>query len=152
VSWLLDERAHAGREHLDDDDDVAGYEAKAGFDPAETVELLRAHGLESGSPIVDLGAGTGTVAAAVAAHCRRVVPVDPSPAVVRVLRARGLEAVEAGFLTYAHEGEPPQLAHSRNALHHTYAWLLEPLLLHAGFEIVAASLHGVSATYVCTRT
>jgi hypothetical protein len=107
VSWLLDERAHAGREHLDDDDDVAGYEAKAGFDPAETVELLRAHGLES---------------------------------------------VEAGFLTYAHEGEPPQLAHSRNALHHTYAWLLEPLLLHAGFEIVAASLHGVSATYVCTRT
>jgi SAM-dependent methyltransferase len=37
---------------------------------------------------------------------------------VAILRARGLEAVEAGFLTYVHEGEAPQLVHSRNALHH----------------------------------
>ncbi len=29
-----------------------------------------------------------------------------------------VESVEAGFLTYAHRGERPQLVHSRHALHH----------------------------------
>jgi hypothetical protein len=140
---------------------------------------------------------------------------------VAALRARGLEAVEAGFLTYEHDGEPPQLVHSRNALHHlpdywkgialvrvhdlladggtfvlrdivypfepheaerrieewvaggastpsagwtrgeleehvrtehsTYSWLLEPLLLRAGFSIDDVSYRGVYATYVCSR-
>ena len=115
--WQLDERAHAGPEHLDPEY-VAGYEAKTGLDVAEEVELLRAHGLDGDATLVDLGAGTGALAAAAAAHCRRVVAVDPSPAMVAVLRERGLEAVEAGFLTYVHEGASPQLVHTRNALHH----------------------------------
>jgi hypothetical protein len=37
---------------------------------------------------------------------------------VEVLRGRGLEAVEAGFLTYEHDGDAPGIVHSRNALHH----------------------------------
>jgi SAM-dependent methyltransferase len=130
VTWVLDERAHAGPEHLDDAY-VAGYERKSGLEAGHELALLREHGLTEETTLVDLGAGTGLLAAAAAPHCRRVVAVDPSPAMVAELRARGLEAVEAGFLTYEHEGEPPQLVHSRNA----------------GFEIRA----GLDGTYVCTK-
>jgi SAM-dependent methyltransferase len=215
----FDERAHAGPEHLEPGY-VARYDAKTQADVEADLELLRRRGLGPQTTFVDLGAGTGVLAAAARPHCRRVVAVDPSPAMVAELRARGLEAVEAGFLTYAHEGEPPQLVHSRNALHHlpdfwkgialarghdllapggtfvlrdlvysfepaeaderleawfagaapstdvgwtraeleehvrtehsTYTWLLEPLLEHAGFEILEAEQRaGAYATYVC---
>jgi SAM-dependent methyltransferase len=57
--------------------------------------------------------------------CREVVAVDVSSAMIDLLRAeaasRGLanvRCVEAGFLSYEHEGDPPALVHSRNALHH----------------------------------
>ncbi|MGH9270937.1 MAG: class I SAM-dependent methyltransferase [Ilumatobacteraceae bacterium] len=119
--WHLDERAHAGPEHLDEGY-VSGYERKAGFDPTEDVELLRVHGLRRDSTVVDVGAGTGVFAAAIAAHCGRVVAVDVSPAMLAALRARAevvtnLEVVEAGFLTYEHAGGPADVVYTRHALH-----------------------------------
>ena len=33
-------------------------------------------------------------------------------------RSDAVEWIEGGFLTYEHDGDPPQLVHSRNALHH----------------------------------
>ena len=39
--WWLDERAHAGQEHLDPVY-VSGYDRKAGFDPSEDIDVLRA--------------------------------------------------------------------------------------------------------------
>jgi SAM-dependent methyltransferase len=124
MSWLPDEKAHAGPEHLDPGS-VRAYDAKAGLDPEEELAFLRKHGLDRETTLVDIGAGTGVLALAAAPHCRRVVAVDPSPAMVEVARARtaaagatNVEVVEAGFLTYAHRGGPPELVHSRNALHH----------------------------------
>jgi SAM-dependent methyltransferase len=121
--WWLDERAHAGDEHLDERY-VAGYDRKAGFDPAEDVEILRRRGIGPASVVVDLGAGTGTFTAAVAPVCERVIAVDVSPAMVTALRARvdelglgNVTVVEAGFLTYEHEGPPADAVYSRNALH-----------------------------------
>ena len=119
--WQLDERAHAGPEHLDPAY-VSGYERKAAFDPTEDVELLRAHGLREDSIVVDVGAGTGVFAAAIAPHCRRVVAVDVSPAMLAALRARAqvvpnLEVVEAGFLTYEPVGAPVDVVYTRHALH-----------------------------------
>jgi len=216
----FDERSHAGPEHLEPEY-VATYDAKTHLDVDAQVDLLRTHGLGPNVTLVDLGAGTGLVAAAAAAHCRRVVVVDPSPAMVEAARSRGLEAVEAGFLTYEHRGEPPEVVYSRHALHHlpdfwkgialsrihdllapqgtlvlqdivysfepdeadekleewfanaastpdagwtrieleehvrneysTYAWLLEALLNHAGFEIIDTShRRGIYGTYACT--
>jgi SAM-dependent methyltransferase len=120
---MLDELAHAGREHLDAAY-VAGYEAKAGWDPTSDVEHLRELGLDERSTVVDLGAGTGAFSAAVAAHCRRVVAVDVSPAMVAALRSRvartglrNVDVVHAGFLSYGHTGEPPDFVFTRNALH-----------------------------------
>lgn len=225
-AWKPDERSHLGPEHLDPEY-VAGYERKAGLDPAEELALLLECGLGAETTLVDLGAGTGLLAAAAAARCRRVVAVDPSPAMAAAARDAlaafaNAEVVEAGFLSYEHRGDRPQLVHSRNALHHlsdvwkavalrrirdllvpggtlvlrdlvyafepdevetrieewlrgaapapaggwtraelaehvrsehsTFSWLLEPLLRHAGFEIVAAEhRRGVFATYVCRR-
>ena len=121
---LLDEIALAGPEHLDRAY-VAAYDRKARIDPADDLALLREHGLDGDSTLIDLGAGTGTFAVAAAAHCRRVVAVDVSPAMVAAMKAkvreRGLtnvECVEAGFLSYEHTGAPADFVYTRNALHH----------------------------------
>jgi SAM-dependent methyltransferase len=110
--WWFDELAHAGPEHLDPAY-VAAYDAKSPTDWSDEIALLRGLGT-----VVDLGAGTGTFARAIAPHVQRVVAVDVSPAMVATMRARGIEAVHAGFLTYQHEGDPPDAVHTRNALHH----------------------------------
>src|SRR5262245_31229562 len=61
-SWMLDELAHAGPEHLDEIF-IAGYDRKQGYpDPAEDLGAFQAHGLGASSVIVDLGAGTGQFA------------------------------------------------------------------------------------------
>lgn len=121
--WWLDELAHAGREHLDADY-VAGYEIKAGFDPSADLDVLRSHGLDTTSTVVDLGAGTGRFTVDAALQCGRVIAVDVSPAMVAVLRERvarlalhNVTVVQAGFLSYEHTGDPVGFVYSRNALH-----------------------------------
>jgi ubiquinone/menaquinone biosynthesis C-methylase UbiE len=120
----LDEIALAGREHLDATY-VAGYDRKAGFDPSSDIELLRAHGLGADSTLVDFGAGTGELALAAAAHCRQVLAIDVSPAMLEAMQAKfaahrveNIKCIEAGFLSYEHDGEPVDVVYTRNALHH----------------------------------
>src|SRR5215207_5887736 len=122
--WFPDEPAHAGDEHLDPAY-VEGYDRKAGTDPAEDVALLRDLGLDGTRTLVDLGAGTGTLALAVAPHCLQVIAVDVSAAMLTLLRAKAerlgvgnVECVRGGFLSYEHRGEPADFVYSRNALHH----------------------------------
>jgi len=121
--WWPDERRYAGAEHLDAGY-VAGYDRKSGFDPTDDVEVLRRRGLDAGSTVVDLGAGTGTFTVAVAPWSARVVAVDVSPVMADALRRRvddlglaNVEVVEAGFLSYRHVGEPADVVFTRNALH-----------------------------------
>jgi ubiquinone/menaquinone biosynthesis C-methylase UbiE len=122
ASWLLDELAHAGREHLDPTF-VAGYNRKQGDpDPAHDVAVFQAHGLDGTSTIVDLAAGTGQFALAAARQFGRVIAVDVSPAMLAFLRERstglaGLEVVRSGFLTYEHGGPPADGVYTRHALH-----------------------------------
>jgi SAM-dependent methyltransferase len=123
-SWFPDELAHAGDEHLDPAY-VVGYDRKAGTDPTEDVTLLRDLGLDETSTLVDLGAGTGTLALAAAPFCRRVVAVDVSRAMLSRLQEKAdqvglgnVEGVQGGFLGYEHRGEPADFVYSRNALHH----------------------------------
>jgi SAM-dependent methyltransferase len=124
VRGEIDEAAHAGPEHLDPAY-VAGYDRKAAFDPAEDLAILRARCLGRDATLIDFGAGTGTFALAAAPFCRRVIAVDVSPAMVAAIRARvadtgthNVDVVQAGFLGYAHQGEPVNAIYTRNALHH----------------------------------
>jgi ubiquinone/menaquinone biosynthesis C-methylase UbiE len=122
--WWPHELVHAGDEHLDPEY-VSTYDRKSATDPSEDVRVLRAMGIDESSVIVDLGAGTGTFALAVAPYCQRVVAVDISPAMLTLLRARieqagmtNIEVVRAGLLTYEHQGARADAIYSRNVLHH----------------------------------
>jgi SAM-dependent methyltransferase len=124
VDGAPDELALAGAEHLDPAY-IVGYERKAQFDPNDDLVELRSHGLGSSSTLVDFGAGTGTFALAASPHCRRVIAVDVSPGMVEALRlkvaearATNVECVQAGFLSYEHDGAPAEFVYTRNALHH----------------------------------
>ena len=147
MSVEIDEAAHAGPEHFDPAY-VAGYDRKAAVDPAEDVAILRAGGLGRHSTLIDFGAGTGTFAVAVAPFCKRVVAVDVSPAMVTAIRARAkeagtdnLEAVQAGFLGYVHDGDPVDAIYTRNALHHLPdAWKAVALRRMAGLVVQGGTL------------
>ncbi|MGO8949382.1 MAG: class I SAM-dependent methyltransferase [Ktedonobacterales bacterium] len=123
-TWTFDELAHAGQEHLDPDY-IATYDRKAATDPTEEIELLRSLGLQVSSTLVDVGAGTGTLALAAAPFCRRIVAVDVSSAMLDIAQAKAkqlglsnIEYVQAGFLSYEHSGNLADVVYSRNALHH----------------------------------
>ncbi len=115
--WRFDELAHAGREHLDAGY-VTTYEEKSPTDWSEDVAVLRALGIGATSTVVDLGAGTGAFAQAIAPYVARVVAVDVSEPMVAAMRGRGIDAVRGGFLSYEHVGTPPDAVFTRNALHH----------------------------------
>ena len=124
LSRLFDEAALAGEGHLDAAS-VAAYDRKASFDPGAELALLQLLGLHADSTLIDLGAGTGTLAVAAAGLCERVIAVDPSPAMVAALREKvrrlgvaNVECLQAGFLGYEHRGAPADVVFSRNALHH----------------------------------
>ncbi len=123
--WLLDELAHAGPKHLDAAF-IAGYDRKQGYpDPTPDLDVLRQHGaLTDSTTLVDLAAGTGRFALAAAEHCRRVVAVDISPAMLGHLRSRAadggvtnIHVVQAGLLSYQHTGAAADAVYTRNALH-----------------------------------
>jgi SAM-dependent methyltransferase len=123
-TWWLDELSHAGEEHLDPQF-VAGYDQKSGFEPAEDIDALTALGLNGESTVIDLGAGSGIFALAVAPLCQRVIAMDVSPAMLAVFRERVARAgidnvtiVNAGLLSYEHADPPVDFVYTRNVLHH----------------------------------
>jgi len=122
--WLLNEVENAGRENLDPGH-VARYDDKEDASAAEEIARLEELGLTAESVVIDIGAGTGQFTIAVASRCARVVAVDVSPVMLDSLRAAldkagvaNVEVIQAGFLTYEHDGRPADVVYSRYALHH----------------------------------
>jgi SAM-dependent methyltransferase len=123
-SWLLDELAHAGPEHLDADF-IAGFDRKQGYpDPEQDIAAFADRGLDGDSLVADLGAGTGQFAIPAARRFGHVTAVDVSPAMLAELRRKAaasgvpnLEAVRGGFLSYTPAGPPLDGVYTRNALH-----------------------------------
>jgi hypothetical protein len=60
-AWYLDELAHAGPEHLDAAY-VEGYDREARVNPTTELSHVQDLGLNQASTLLDLGAGTGTMA------------------------------------------------------------------------------------------
>lgn len=124
--WVLDELATAGRENLDPVH-ASQYDHKEDARAAEEVQLLVDLGLDQTKDVVDLGAGTGQFAVAAADVSNRVIAVDVSEVMLTQLRAKtgkvteagisNIEVVNAGFVTYGHQGRPADFVYSRWALH-----------------------------------
>jgi SAM-dependent methyltransferase len=84
--------------------------------------------LQIGKPgdgtVIELGCGTGTTALLAAELFKAVYAVDVSEAMLARARAKNdrnlgnIVFVTAGFLTYAHGGEPVDLVITKAALHH----------------------------------
>lgn len=122
--WRIDEKRHAGTEHLDPTE-VAKFDEKMPFDPSEEVDVLREFGLSGEDTVVDFGTGTGVFPLAVAEHCDRVVAVDVSKIMLGMVdekiedrRTRNVETVHDGFLSYDHRDDPASFVFSKDALHH----------------------------------
>lgn len=123
-TWMLDEVASAGRENLDAAH-AASYDRKEDGSAKAECDLLIRLGLSESSEVLDMGAGTGQFALAVAPACARAVAVDVSPIMLQILRRklaearlRNVEIVQAGFLSYEYDGRPFDFVYSRFALHH----------------------------------
>ncbi|MFB6201758.1 MAG: class I SAM-dependent methyltransferase [Halorhabdus sp.] len=113
-----------GKEHVDPQQ-VAQYDEKIPFGPAEEIELLRVHGLSDTDTVVDFGSGTGVFPIAVAEHCAFVVGVDVSETMVDTARKKATKAgvgnvdfIHDGVVRYTHDGAPASFVFSKNALHH----------------------------------
>lgn len=88
----------------------------------EIIDLLRP---QPDQTILDIGAGTGEMAIAIAKRCSRVYAIDVSSQMQRFAEkkaiARGISNIkflQAGFLSYEHEGPPLDAVISQLALHH----------------------------------
>ncbi|WP_330633356.1 class I SAM-dependent methyltransferase [Halocatena halophila] len=132
--WTLNEKQHAGEEHFETEA-VAQFDEKMPFDPASEIEILEEMGLSKEDTVVDLGTGTGVLPIAIADHCDRVVAVDISETMIKMVDKsiekygiQNIETVHDGFLSYNHQGDPVPFVFSKDALHHLPDfWKIEAL-------------------------
>jgi len=148
-SWLLDELAHAGPEHLDRDF-VAGYDRKQGYrDVAADLAALRQLGaLRPDATVVDMHRIAQILRPGGVLRLHDLV-YDFQPADAEVVLQRWLaEAATDPATGYTRQDFA---THIRTEFS-TYSWLLEPLLGATGFAIVDSSVERqIYATYSCRK-
>lgn len=125
--WLFDESVQVGVDYTDVDL-VAEYdEQHEGFrDFAEEAQKIAASlSLSKRSTVLDIGCGTGALTVQLARLCGFVYAVDISKAMLSLLKAKiekqgfhNIGVVQAGFLTYEHEGESLDGIIANINLHH----------------------------------
>lgn len=125
--WLYNERSAPGVNY-DDSEVAAKYDETHSslYDPVEQAcEILDQLDITEDSVLVDLGAGTGTLAVEAAKRCKRVFAVDISPSMFCYARMKAeksgmknIDFIESGFLTYEHKSDEPDVIVSLIALHH----------------------------------
>jgi ubiquinone/menaquinone biosynthesis C-methylase UbiE len=125
--WLYDEH-YAPGVNYNDPEVAERYDEthRSIYDPLEqTCSTLDQIALAKNYTLVDLAAGTGTLAIEAAKRCKMVYAVDISPPMLcqakrkaEKLGISNIEFIEAGFLTYEHNGDKPDVIVSLSALHH----------------------------------
>jgi ubiquinone/menaquinone biosynthesis C-methylase UbiE len=125
--WLYDELSAPGVNYSDPEVAEKYDETHSSmYDPIQQAcATLDQIALAKDDILVDLAAGTGTLAIEAAKRCKMVYAVDISPPMLYQAKRKAersgignIEFVEAGFLTYEHNGDNPDVIVSLAALHH----------------------------------
>ncbi|NYT02933.1 MAG: class I SAM-dependent methyltransferase [Methanosarcinales archaeon] len=125
--WHYDERRQIGTDYSSQQE-IEAYDLRMQQIrdvPSEIREVLDLLDLQPDHTLLELGCGTAEFSLAAAGHCSRVIAADISGPMLEYARnkaqARGVQNVEfvqAGFLTYRHQGRPLEAVVSQLALHH----------------------------------
>ncbi len=125
--WLYDEGKHAGMDYTETSNAEAysGKVASVRDVSAENDEIISRIKRPGFRAVVDVGCGTGEFSIAASSSFERVHAVDISRAMIDIARRKanslGIENItfhNSGFLTYEHEGDPPDAIVTQFALHH----------------------------------
>ncbi|MCE5333151.1 MAG: methyltransferase domain-containing protein [Desulfobacteraceae bacterium] len=127
-NWLYDESRHCGVDYSEAQQAESYDERHGKFRDYEREfkEMMNFLGLRDTKDkmIVDLGCGTGAISILAAGFFKAVCAVDVSKAMIEEAKrkldgnVRNLRFVNAGFLSYKHEGEPADLVVTKAAFHH----------------------------------
>ena len=116
--WLYDELSAPGVNYSDPEVAEKYDETHSSmYDPIQQAcATLDQIALAKDDILVDLAAGTGTLAIEAAKRCKMVYAVDISPPMLYQAKRKAersdignIEFVEAGFLTYEHNGDIPDV-------------------------------------------
>jgi ubiquinone/menaquinone biosynthesis C-methylase UbiE len=125
--WQYHEMVQAGADHSDVDraknyDEnmlrLRNFEREAG-------ELIQSLVINENDTIADFGCGTGALTIELAKKCRKIYAVDVSNPMLAIVKEKAqkqgiinIEPVNAGYLTYEHQGEPVDIIVTKGAFHH----------------------------------
>ncbi len=127
TKWLFDESVQVGVDYTDKDL-VADYDKQhenfRDFEQ-EARKIVATLGLSQDSTVLDIGCGTGGLTTHFARMCKYVYAIDVSEAMIAIVKGKiqhqrlhNVRPVQAGFLTYQHEGEEPDAIVANITLHH----------------------------------
>jgi SAM-dependent methyltransferase len=124
------------------DEIAASYDEDHSAEYRRTVELVVDYAaVDAGDTVLDLGAGTGAIALALAPHCARVIGRDPSSGMLEKAREKaaneGLDNVEFGHGTFREPNVPEDadvdVVVSNFAMHH-----LDDAAKREAIDVIAA--------------
>jgi len=127
IDWYFDEINQVGTDYSDINI-ASNYEKRhSGFRnfQKESDNIVKDLGINKGMTILDLGCGTGNITIKIAEHCKKVIGVDISPAMLELFdrnakqcNIMNYETHCAGLLSYKHKFNPVDIVISKLALHH----------------------------------
>lgn len=126
-AWHYDEMQHTGADFADSKI-VKAYDdrmQRLRNIPQEIEIAQSALQLTPDQTLIEIGVGTGEFAIALSERCKQVIATDISSTMLEYAREKAaarsrtnIRFVQAGFLTYEHQGEPVDAVISQLALHH----------------------------------
>lgn len=127
ANWLYNETVQVGTDYQDISN-VQDYDmnmAKLRDVKKEAIDIIEAISLGKEHTLLEIGTGTGNFAIEAAKHCKKVYAIDVSSTMIAYATQKAqktginnISFFQAGFLSYEHNGYPPDMIVSNIALHH----------------------------------